>query len=67
MRKAKMAKKYQIYSAHDDDASLAEVLEDVATVKGHVRIVSVIWRPRRSGTDGFEFDPGYTIIAEVEG
>jgi len=61
-----MAKRYQIYSARDDHNHLAEVLEYAATVKGHVRIVSVMWQPSRPGKGGFKFDSGYTIIAEVE-
>jgi hypothetical protein len=55
-----MANKYQVYGARDDHGHLGEVLEKVATVKGHVRVVSVMWQPSR-----LEIDPGYTIIAEV--
>jgi hydroxypyruvate isomerase len=55
-----MANKYQVYGARDDHGNLAEVLEYVATVKGHVRIVNVMWQPAR-----LEIDSGYTIIAEV--
>ncbi len=56
-----MANRYQVFDARDDHGNLAEVLEHVATVKGHVRIVSVMWQPKR----GLEFDSGYTIVAEV--
>ncbi len=55
-----MANKYQVYGARDDHGHLGEVLEYVATVKGHVRIVSVMWQPSR-----LEIEPGYTIVAEV--
>ncbi len=62
-----MANRYQIHTARDDRHNLAEVLEFVATVKGHVRIVSVMWQPSRPGAEGHIIDPGYTVIAEVEG
>jgi hypothetical protein len=55
-----MANKYQVYGARDDHGHLGEVLQYVATVKGHVRIVSVMWQPAR-----LEIDSSYTIIAEV--
>ena len=61
-----MANRYQIHTTRDNHQNLAEVLEFVATVKGHVRIVSVMWQPSRPGREGFEIEPGYTIIAEVE-
>lgn len=61
-----MANSYKIYPARDNHQNLAEVLESVADVKGHVRIVSVTWQPSRPGAEGHILDPGYTIIAEVE-
>ena len=59
--------RYQVYSSRDDLADLGMVLQYVATVEGHVRIVSVTWQPRRTGRDGSTLKEGYTIIAEVEG
>lgn len=59
--------RYQVYSARDDITNLGEVLLYIATVKGHVRIVSVTWQPRRTDRDGGTLEAGYTIIAEVEG
>jgi len=59
--------RYQVYFSRDDLANLGEVLQYVATVEGHVRIVSVTWQPRRAGPDGGTVKEGYTIIAEVEG
>ncbi len=60
-----MANSYKIYPARDNHQNLAEVLEAVANVEGHVRIVSVTWQSRRT-REGNNIDPGYTIIAEVE-
>ena len=61
--------RYQVYSARDDltNTNLGEVLQSIATVEGHVRIVSVTWLPRRTDRDGGTLEAGYTIIAEVEG
>lgn len=57
--------RYNVDIARDDPINLAEVLEHIATRKGHVQIVSVTWQPARSiGDKGFVRDPGYTIISE---
>ncbi len=61
-----MANRYQIHTARDNHQNLKEVLEFVATVKGHVRIVSVMWQPRHPDREGFEIESRYTIISEVE-
>ncbi len=60
-----MANIYQIHWARDNYQNLEEVLVEAANVKGHVRIVSVMWQPRRAAHEGF-VESGYTIIAEVE-
>lgn len=61
-----MANSYKIYPARDNHQNLSEVLEYVATVAGHVRIVSVIWQPSRPDAEDRILDSGYTIIAEVD-
>ena len=60
------ADRYQVFTARDDDLNLREVLQHIATVEGHVRIVSVTWQPVRPGAEGSEKPAGYTIISEVE-
>ena len=59
--------RYQVYTAADDLSELGGVLQYVATVKEHIRIVSVTWQPQRRGRDGGILMAGYTIIAEIEG
>ena len=61
-----MATEYQIFSARDDHTNLKEVLDYVATVEGHVRIVSVMWQPSRPSGDGAQLSAGYTIVTEVD-
>ena len=56
-----MANSYKIYSARDDHQNLSEVLEHVASVEGHVRIVSITWQPSR-----LQLDAGYTIVSEMD-
>ena len=55
------AERYQIDPARDDLRNLKEVLENIATREGHVRIVSIIWQPDRPAGDA-----GYTIISEMD-
>ena len=59
--------RYKVHLAVDDLFNLSEVLQYVATIKGHIRIVSVTWQPQRPGRDGGTLEAGYTIIAEMEG
>ncbi len=54
--------RYQVFTVRDDIKDLSEVLQYIATVKGHIGIVSVTWQPQRGGT----LEAGYTIIAEIE-
>ena len=58
--------RYQVFTARDDIKNLSEVLQYIATVKGHIGIVSVTWQPQRPGREGGTLEAGYTIIAEIE-
>ncbi|MCE2510147.1 MAG: hypothetical protein J4G10_04130 [Alphaproteobacteria bacterium] len=61
------AKKYQADTARDDISNLNEVLQNIATRKGHVRIVGFTWQPSRpSATGTGTLSAGYTIISEVD-
>ncbi|MFZ5833870.1 MAG: hypothetical protein ACOY2B_00595 [Pseudomonadota bacterium] len=54
-------KNYQVHTSSDDLENLKEVLETVASGKGHVRIIGVTWRPERGASRA-----GYTIISESD-
>lgn len=58
--------KYQVDGARDDPRNLHEVLQNIATREGHVRIVNVIWTPAREDRNGLMLLPGYVIISERE-
>ncbi len=60
------AKKYHVDTARDDVINLDEVLQDIATRRGHVRIVSIIWQPSRPFESGATRPAGYTIISETD-
>lgn len=57
--------RYQVDRARDDPLNLHEVLQDIATREGHVRIVNVIWTPARDDERGLTLLPGYTIVSEI--
>ena len=59
--------KYRVDTARDDVSNLVEVLQFVATLPGHVRIVGITWQPTRTSKDGSVLRAGYTIITETEG
>ena len=59
-------KKYHVDTARDDIGNLDEVLQNIATRDGHVRIVSVTWQPAREFPGGMPFPAGYTIISEMD-
>ncbi len=59
-------KKYHVDTARDDLFNLDEVLQNIATREGHVRIVSITWQPARSTEDGTVLPAGYTIISEMD-
>ncbi len=49
------AKRYPVHTA-ETLADLEKVLQDIATLKGHVRIVSIMKLPGK----------GYVIVSEIE-
>ena len=57
--------RYSVDTARDDIKNLGEVLYNIGTRPGHVRIVSVTWQPAREFPDGMPFPAGYTIISEM--
>ncbi len=59
------ADRYQVDYARDDHQSLLEVLQHIATRKGHVRIVSVTWQPARPNREEHNLFAGYTVISEI--
>ena len=59
-------KKYHVDTARDDYGNLDEVLQDIASREGHVRVVSVIWQPSRDFASGMPCPAGYTIISEMD-
>ena len=59
------AKKYHVDPVRDDIFNLDEVLQNIATRQGHVRIVSIIWQPARPAEDGTPLPAGYIIISEM--
>ena len=58
--------RYKVDYAVDSLGNLEEVLQMVATLEGHVRIVSIIWEPAGKDYDGEAYPPRYTIISEME-
>ena len=60
------AKKYDVDTARDDVINLDEVLQHIATRRGHVRIVSITWQPSRPSKSGATWPAGYTIISEMD-
>ncbi len=60
------AKKYHVDTARDDTGNLDEVLQNIATREGHVRIVSITWQPSRPSESGATWPAGYTIISEMD-
>ena len=59
-------KMYHVDVARDDVGNLSEVLENIATRKDHVRIVSITWQPARPGEGSKSHLAGYTIISEMD-
>ena len=60
------AKKYHLDTARDDLENLDGVLQHIATREGHVRIVSIIWKPSRVSETGAALPAGYTIVSEMD-
>ena len=58
--------RYKVEYATDSDTNLKEVLQYVASIKGHVRIVSVFWQPEGKDREGHTRSARYTIISEME-
>ncbi len=58
--------KYHVNTARDDLVNLDEVLQNIATREGHVRIVSITWQPSRPSESGATRPAGYTIISETD-
>ncbi len=58
--------KYRVETARDDVSNLVEVLQFVATLPGHVRIVGITWGPDRTSRDGNPIHAGYTIVSEMD-
>ena len=57
--------RYRVDYATDVAPNLKEVLQYVATLKGHVRIVSVTWQPEGKDREGHTRSARYTIISEA--
>ncbi len=55
------AKRYNVDTARDDLDNLVEVLQQIETRRGHVRIVGITWQPSRAVGGA-----GYTIISETD-
>ena len=58
--------RYKVDYAVDSFGNLQEVLQMVATLEGHIRIISVIWQPEGKDAEGQAHPPHYTIISEME-
>lgn len=61
------AGRYRVDTATDSQQNLKEVLEYVATLPGHLRIVSITWQPARPSSDrALSLFAGYTIVSEMD-
>ena len=61
-----MANRYRVDTARDDVQNLKEVLEHLATLPGHVGIISVTWQGPRPSREGNTLHAGYTIVSEQD-
>ena len=58
--------RYRVDEATNSDENLKKVLQFVATLPGHVRVINVIWQPDSTNGRGEHVFAHYTIISEME-